>query len=353
MKNPKPYQLVFLASAVILVFYLVTFCIISLIVNAHIDWLILVLPALVLFGVSFFAFSVIFKKYIRDRIKLVYKTIHTLKLSRAEKHLKVSLKEDPIHAVSEEVMKHAVQQHDELEKLRSQEAYRREFLGNVSHELKTPIFNIQGYVLTLLEGAYKDPEVNKVYLYKTEKNVERMITIVEDLEVIAQLETGKLSIDYSTFDIVTLSHEVYDLLEDKARQRSIRLIFQDGVGRDTHVLVHADKDRIKQVIINLIDNSIKYGKAEGRTKMSFYDMDENILVEVSDDGIGIAAEHLPRLFERFYRVDQSRSRNMGGSGLGLAIVKHIIESHQQTINVRSKPGVGSTFSFTLAKGNTR
>jgi two-component system phosphate regulon sensor histidine kinase PhoR len=350
MRPSKPYYLVLLASAVILVVYLAVYTIISILVHQHIHWLVFGLSGVIILAVAFFTFSFILKKYIHDRIKLVYKTIRTLKLSKDEKVAKVDLKEDIIHTVNEEVMEWAVKRREEIEKLKSMEAYRREFLGNISHELKTPIFNIQGYILTLLEGAHLDPEVNKVFLYKTAKNVERMITIVEDLEIISQLESEILKLEFSRFNIVALVSDIFELLEDKAKQKDIHLIFQSGVTKDTHIFVLADKDRIKQVLINLIDNSIKYGHTGGRTKLSFYDMDEQILVEVSDNGIGIDAEHLPRLFERFYRVDKGRSRGMGGSGLGLAIVKHIIESHEQTVNVRSKPGVGSTFSFTLKKG---
>jgi two-component system phosphate regulon sensor histidine kinase PhoR len=351
MKPSRPNHLVIIASAVILLCFLLIFGIVSLFVYKHFDLPAFLISGLIVFTVSYLTFRFILKNYIYDRIKLVYKTIHTRKLTKEEKTKKVNLSEDIIHQVNEEVREWANKRTDEIEKLKSQEAYRREFLGNISHELKTPISNIQGYILTLLDGALEDPQVNRAYLEKSQKNVERMIHIIEDLEIISQLETGTLVLNQSDFNIVTLTREVYELLEDKARQKQIHLIFQDGIMHDTEINVRADKERIKQVLINLIDNSIKYGTEGGRTKASFYDMDENILIEVSDNGIGIPADHLARLFERFYRVDKSRSRNMGGSGLGLAIVKHIIESHYQTVNVRSTPGVGSTFSFTLMKGN--
>jgi two-component system phosphate regulon sensor histidine kinase PhoR len=303
-----------------------------------------------LFLASYFIFSFILEKFIYDKIKIIYKTIYNLKVPKEDKNKSIDLHEDIINKVQEDVAIWAEDNKKEIEELKKLELYRKEFLGNVSHELKTPIFNIQGYILTLLDGALDDPEVNLEYLRKSEKNIERMINIVQDLEIITQLETGEIKLEFSKFNIVALIREIYEMLEIKAKQNKISFGFHDSVSNDTEVYVYADKEKIRQVLINLIDNSIKYGSDGGRTKVSFYDMDENILVEVSDNGIGIDTKHIPRLFERFYRVDKSRSRNMGGSGLGLAIVKHIIESHKQTVNVRSAPGVGSTFAFTLKKG---
>ncbi len=230
--------------------------------------------------------------------------------------------------------------------MKDTEKFRREFLGNVSHELKTPIFNIQGYVLTLLEGALEDEQINKKYLQRTQKSVERMISIVEDLESISTLEHNEKNLKIENFDIVDLCKSVQDSLEDKANKSTISLAFDKEY---SSIFVEADKMKINQVLTNLIDNSIKYGKENGSTKIRFYDMDDAILVEVSDDGIGIDEIHLPRLSERFFRVEESRSREKGGTGLGLSIVKHIIESHQQTLNIRSTVGIGSTFSFTLKK----
>ncbi len=225
--------------------------------------------------------------------------------------------------------------------------YRREFLGNVSHELKTPVFNIQGYVLTLLDGGLEDPTINKNYLIRAEKSVDRMITIIDDLEAISQLETGELQIEQERFDIVLLMKDVIDAQEMHATDKGIMLSIQDDA---KPIFVNADRFRIRQVLVNLIVNSVKYGKEYGETKIRFYDVGDNIRIEISDNGIGIGEEHLPRLFERFYRVDKSRSREQGGTGLGLAIVKHIIEAHSQTINVMSTEEVGTVFSFTLKKG---
>jgi two-component system, OmpR family, phosphate regulon sensor histidine kinase PhoR len=255
-----------------------------------------------------------------------------------------------ISKVNEEVTEWAKDRKEEIEELKKLEAYRREFLGNVSHELKTPLFNIQGYILTLIEGGLDDPSINKEYLERSGKNIERMISIVEDLEVISRFETGELELSLINFDIIELSRDVIELLEVKAKKKNIR----QSIAREYEkpLYVRADKERIRQVLINLLDNSIKYGTDEGKTKVSFFDMDENILIEVTDNGLGVDSKDIPRLFERFFRVDKSRSREQGGSGLGLSIVKHIIEAHHQTINVRSKIGVGTTFAFTLQKADS-
>jgi two-component system phosphate regulon sensor histidine kinase PhoR len=349
MNSTKPYTLVILASSIVLICFIGAFIIIGLILQHHIDWISLSISGIIIALVSYFTFSIVLKRYIDDRIKLVYKTIHNLKRSKDEKTISVNLSDDLIAAANMEVMEWADKRKDEIDRLKNLETYRREFLGNVSHELKTPIFNIQGYILTLLDGAIDDPNVNKDYLQKSEKNIERMINIVTDLEIISQLESGNIKLEFTKFDLIYLTKEVFELLEIKAREKRINLVFHDGLPKDIQVMVYADRERIKQVLINLLENSIKYGIEGGRTKVSYYDMFDNVLVEVSDNGIGISAEHVPRLFERFYRVDKSRSRNIGGSGLGLAIVKHIMESHQQTVNVRSAPGIGSTFSITLNK----
>ena len=231
--------------------------------------------------------------------------------------------------------------------MKQDENYRREFIGNVSHELKTPIFNIQGYVQTLLDGGLNDDTINMKYLKRADKSVERMINIVEDLEVISRLETEQSELDIQIFDINKLVEEVFDQLEMRANEMNISLQLNNQSNSNKTL---GDKDKIQQVFINLVSNSIKYGKKGGITIVRMLDMDDNILVEVADNGIGIDQISLSRLFERFYRVDKNRSREIGGTGLGLAIVKHILEGHNQTINVRSTKGVGSTFSFILEKG---
>jgi len=225
--------------------------------------------------------------------------------------------------------------------------YRKEFVGNVSHELKTPIFNIQGYTLTLLEGGLEDKRINTRYLSKIEKNINRMISIVTDLEAISKLEHGELTLRLSEFEPVELAKDIIDSLEDRAKEKSISMHLVTNY--EKKVLVVADLEFIRQVFTNLILNSINYGKENGYVKVEFFDMDENLLIEVSDNGIGISEEDVPRVFERFFRVDKSRSTRSGGTGLGLAIVKHIIEAHKQTINVRSQIGIGTTLAFTLKK----
>ena len=259
----------------------------------------------------------------------------------------IDLNRDVLEEVEQEVSQWADKQKKEIESLKLLEAYRREFLGNISHELKTPIFSVQGYVHTLLDGGLYDEAINKNYLRKAANNIERLLTIVEDLESISRLESGQLTLDIQRFNIRDLTLEVFDDLEIQAKERNIKLSIKEGT--DSTFFVEADRENIRQVLVNLINNSIKYGKDGGSTKVGFYDMENYILIEVADNGIGIGEDHLKHLFDRFYRVDKSRSRARGGSGLGLSIVKHIIEAHNQTINVRSSVGVGSTFGFTLKK----
>ena len=294
--------------------------------------------------VLFFWFSVVLiykvvKLYIHSKISVIYKNIYT--------HKGVTRFVDvDIDSVEKEVEDWAIQKENEILQMKASETYRREFIGNVSHELKTPIFNIQGYILTLLDGGLYDEEVNMKYLKRSSKSVDRMINIVDDLEVITRLETEESQLEIGEFNIVELVKDVLDQLELKANESKIELSIQKEILTE---FVVGDIDKIQQVFANLISNSIKYGKEGGRTEVRFFDMNENILIEIADDGIGISEMDLPRLFERFYRVDKNRSRKIGGTGLGLAIVKHIIEAHNQTINVRSTIDVGSTFSFILKK----
>ncbi|MFW5759234.1 MAG: sensor histidine kinase [Bacteroidota bacterium] len=321
-----------------------------LIWNTPLNIFIFIITIFALFFISFFTYKYILDKFIYEKIRLIYKTIHELKSSKKPNRISLFNRNDIIEQANLEVQQWAENKAREVADLRKLEAYRREFLGNVSHELKTPIFNIQGYVLTLLDGGINDPEINRKYLERTEQSINRMINIINDLEVISRFEAGELKLEYENFDLVALTSNVIDFSEIKAEKKNIRIYFAKG--HESPLMVYADKKRIEQVLTNLILNSIKYGTENGRTKISFFDMDENILVEVTDSGLGIPREELPRIFERFYRGDRSRTRKTGegGSGLGLAIVKHIIEAHQQTINVRSMPGVGSTFAFTLRKG---
>lgn len=287
------------------------------------------------------------KRYIFRKIKLIYKTIHRLKLDPSQKQRNIDIGDHIFEDVEKDVALWAQDRQQEIDQLKTLENYRRDFLGNVSHELKTPIFNIQGYIHTLIDGGLQDPTINLKYLDRTAKNVDRLITIVDDLETISKLESGNLVLDIRKFDIRDLVKEVFESHEMTAQRRNIQLLFKEGAAQSYQV--KADREYIRQVLDNLVLNSIKYGRANGFTKVGFYDMVKYILIEVADNGLGISQEHLKHVFDRFYRVDKSRSREAGGSGLGLSIVKHIIEAHNQTINVRSSPNVGSTFGFTLAK----
>jgi len=299
------------------------------------------------FIASYFSFKIAIQKFIYRKIKLIYRTIHKLKLDKGEKIKEFDFNTDVLTEVKTEVEKWDKTNKNEINRLRGLENYQREFVGNVSHELKTPIFNIQGYLLTLLEGALDDPEINEKFLLKANKSVDRMITLVEDLDEITKLESGTIEMDLQKVNMVELINEVLSSVELKANKKNITVKLE---GDDLKpVFVMADAKRITQVLVNLIVNSIKYGKENGETLIKLYDMHDNILVEVADNGIGIKEEHLSRLFERFYRTDKGRDRQSGGSGLGLSIVKHILEAHHQTVNVRSSEDVGSTFSFTLKK----
>lgn len=250
--------------------------------------------------------------------------------------------------LTKEIDKYAKDKKLEIETLKVREEYRKEFLGNVSHELKTPLFTVQGYLLTLIDGAQNDPKIREKYLNRANKGVERLIYIVRDLDMITKLEVGDLSLNVERFDIVELVESVFDLLEMKATKKKITLTFD--MDYNEPVFVNADKERIQQVLTNLIVNSIKYGREKGTTEVSIENLIKNkVIVRVTDNGEGIAKPNVPRLFERFFRVDKSGSRKEGGSGLGLSIVKHIIEAHDEKIYVESEFGVGSEFSFTLEK----
>jgi two-component system phosphate regulon sensor histidine kinase PhoR len=346
MNYSNPRILALTNALLVVIFVTLVYVLLSLIFFGF-QLLPLVIIDFTLFVFTFLLFRYTLDKFIYEKIRLIYKTIHNLK-SSTKKDEKIRIEQNTIENVNRQVLEWGQFQQEEINRLKEMARYRREFLGNVSHELKTPIFNIQGYVLTLLDGGLEDPKINREYLLKTEKSINRMIAIIEDLEEISKLESGELKLNLVSFDIVELTKEVVDFLEIKAKKKNIRINFAKNYERP--IFVFGDKKGIRQVLINLIENTIKYGLQEGgKTMISFFDMDENILVEVTDNGIGIDEESLPRLFERFYRTDKGRSREQGGSGLGLAIVKHIIEAHNQVINVRSKLGVGTTFAFTLKK----
>lgn len=300
--------------------------------------------AILCYFFSFFITQYRVERFIYRRIKKIYDNVSLLDSTT----LRPDQVTTDMSSLTREVEKFAQDKKLEIETLKVREAYRKEFMGNVSHELKTPLFTVQGYILTLLDGAHKDKAVRKKYLQRANKGVERLIYIVRDLDMITKLETGDLHLHYETFDIVDLIQASFDLLEMKAAKKNITLTFD--MEYDEPIWVRADKERIQQVLTNLIVNSIKYGKKGGTTEISIENLIKNkVIVRVTDNGEGIEKENIPRLFERFYRVDKSGSRKEGGSGLGLSIVKHILEAHGEKIYVESVFGVGSEFSFTMEK----
>lgn len=301
--------------------------------------------AISLYVVCFFTLQYRVEKFIYRRIKKIYKDVALLENINIENQTITT----DVTSLSKEINKFAEQKKLEIENLKDRENYRKEYIGNISHELNTPLFTVQGYILTLLDGAIENKSIRKKYLSRAAKGVERLIYVVKDLEMISKLETGELILDLEDFDIVELIENVFEVFEMQAAKREISLVFDKTY---TPIYVNADRERIQQVIANLIVNSIKYGKHNGTTEVSIENISkEKIVVRITDNGEGVQKENLPRLFERFYRVDKSGNRKQGGSGLGLSIVKHIIEAHKQKIYVDSVYGVGSEFSFTLALAN--
>ncbi len=302
---------------------------------------------MIIFSGSYFLISFMLERFIYRKIKLIYKFIYQTKATpKEETYYKYVLPKKSIDEVREDVEAWAAMNEEELELLRRNEQFRKEFLQNLSHEFKTPVFAIQGYVDTLLSGALANPEVNKKFLEKTAKNVDRLTHLLNDLDQISSLERGELVLYKQNFVIQDLVKDVFEGLSVKAETNRINCAIKKGC--EAPLTVYADKEKIRQVFTNLVENSIKYGKLDGNITASMYRTDgKHILVEISDDGIGITEKHLPRIFERFYRTDEGRSIDITGSGLGLSICKHIIEAHGQTIHVRSREGIGTTIGFTL------
>jgi two-component system phosphate regulon sensor histidine kinase PhoR len=303
---------------------------------------------IIVFAVTFITIQVRVERYIYRRIKKIYDDVSLLESSSFTAHPVTT----DMKTLTEEIEKFAKDKKIEIDTLKIREEYRKDFLGNISHELKTPLFTVQGYILTLLDGALEDKAVRKKYLQRAQKGVERLIYIIKDLDLITKLEVGDLNLELSDFDIIELIQSVFDLLEIKAGKKNISLTFD--MNYEAPVYVRADRDKIQQVLSNLIVNSIKYGHHDGTTEVSVENLIRNkVIIRITDNGEGIPEEHIPRLFERFYRVDKSGSRKEGGSGLGLSIVKHIIEAHGEKIYVESVVDVGSEFSFTLEKAKPK
>jgi two-component system, OmpR family, phosphate regulon sensor histidine kinase PhoR len=343
LKNPTPRQIAFYAAII------TTFVVFSLILFLNFSStelnkaMNLVFVPIVCFIVTFFTVQYLIESFFYRRIKVIYKRIAEAKKADNQPE------SDPrnLDDVETEVEEWAKNKNQQIASLQELESYRRNYIGNVSHELKTPIFNIQGFLHTLIDGGINDPTINMSYLQKAARNIERLETIVNDLETISKLEAGQMALDLQVFDIQLLINDVFEDAELFSREKNVKLSFKEGA--NIGYRVRADKETIRQVLTNLLVNSIKYGKQNGATKVSLYDMDKIVLVEISDNGIGIARHHLKHLFDRFYRVDKGRSREAGGTGLGLSIVKHIVEAHNQSVHVRSTEGVGTTFGFTLEK----
>ena len=319
---------------------------VAMVVAGTIWWLVLAASLLVFVAVSLFALWMIVK-YVAYKLRPIYSMVLSREVHTGD--VAAELKDKKVDDISVELDSWAEGNDREIARLKEAEKFRKQYLGNVAHELKTPIFNIQGYISTLLDGGLEDELINRKYLERAEKSIDRLINIVNDLDTISKLENDMNRIKMEAFDVVALAKEIAEQLEMRSMQRNIKLSVKGADSLPSPFEVMADKHFIGQVLVNLIANSIHYGKEGGSTRIKFRDMGDKILVEVEDTGVGISKEDLPRIFERFYRVDKGRSREQGGTGLGLAIVKHIVEGHGERVTVRSELGVGTTFAFTLKK----
>ena len=310
-------------------------------------WLYVLMLALGTFGIVMFSALFIIRKYVAYKLKPIYSIVLSRDVHTTE--ILDELKDKRVENIGEELTAWADTNDKEIARLKESERFRKQYLGNVAHELKTPIFNIQGYISTLLDGGLEDELINRKFLERAEKSIDRLINIVNDLDTISKLESSMNRLQMEQFDIVALAREIAEQAEMEADRKHIRIRVKGAGNLPSPFWVLADKHFIGQVLVNLIINSIHYGREGGTTNVRFRDMLDRILIEVEDNGQGIGKEDIPRIFERFYRTDKGRSREQGGTGLGLAIVKHIVEAHGEHVAVRSEPGVGTTFSFTLKK----
>lgn len=347
MAETSPKKVALNSAALITGLLALTYFLLVYFLDREFEWIWLIMFVALGFVISYFIIFNFIERFLYSKVKIIFKTIHSMKTQGGDVKPRIRMSEDVLSEVNERVADWAEEKIKEIKDLQATENFRREFIGNLAHELKTPVFNIQGYIDTLLESELDDAELTRKFLTKAARNSDRLADLIQDLDQITRIESEGLMIDMKKFDIVELSKQMIESLEQQAREKNIVLRLKNPAEKP--IMVMADKKRIEQVFTNLLVNSINYGNENGETRIRFYDMNDNILIEVADNGIGMSKEHLPRIFERFYRVDKSRSRNEGGSGLGLAICKHIIEAHKQTISARSSVDVGSTFAFTLKK----
>ena len=310
-------------------------------------WWMIMAVAVVVFAVMALFSLYMMKSYVAYKLKPIYSMVLSRHVQASE--IVDEMKDKHVENISEELTAWADDNDKEIARLKQNESFRKQYLGNVAHELKTPIFNIQGYISTLLDGGLEDELINRKYLERAEKSIDRLINIVNDLDTISKLENDMNRLKMTRFDIVALAKDIIEQLEIEAAKRNIKLSVKGADSLPSSFWVTADQHFVGQVLVNLVTNSIHYGKEGGSTRIKFRDMMDKVLVEVEDTGVGISKEDMPRIFERFYRVDKSRSREQGGTGLGLAIVKHIVEAHGERITVRSEIGVGTTFAFPLKK----
>lgn len=342
-KNISPTQLALLVSSIVSIVTVLLFILFG------VKWILVFTGFVIVAGTSYGITYYIIERFVYRKIKLIYKFISQTKATKREEfYSQELLPQKGLEDVGEDVVRWAEERKNEMERLQHNEAFRREFLMNLAHELKTPIFTAQGFIETLLDGAIHNPDVNTTFLQKAGKSLDRLSDLVTDLDEISKIESNQVPINKSNFVIQTLIQDVYEELSQKAAKKNIRLVIKKGCEQD--IVVFADRPKIKQVLVNLIENSITYGKEYGESSAGIYLVDnDEVFIEITDNGMGIQDEHIARVFERFFRTDNARSRREGGSGLGLAIVKHIIEAHNHSVTCRSKIDVGSSFGFTLDK----
>ncbi len=345
-----PRQVAVASATLISIVLTISYVLTIYFLEKEFQWLWLLVLVVLGFVISFGIVYLFIERFLYQKVKIIYRTIHTLR-TYADGKPRIQMSTNVLEDVQNQVAEWAQEKIKEIKELRKAESFRREFIGNLAHELKTPAFNIQGYIGTLLDTDLDDAELTRKFLERADSSADRMVNLITDLDKISSIESGNMPLDITRFDVVALAKRTIEHQEQMAKSKGINLRLR--VANEGSIMVEADEKRIEQVFTNLLVNSINYGREGGETRIHFFDMGDNVLIEIADNGIGIALEHLPRVFERFYRVDKSRSRNEGGSGLGLAICKHILDAHNQNISLRSTENVGSTFSFTLKRAQSK